>query len=116
LPDFLGVLPLALATCRTQTFSSRTSMTTFSTCLPYDPNRLLDHLREWTGATSDHALSILLRLSPQLVRSMRIGRLPVRISILLSMAECVGKNIDELRSVLGDRRRKARMPSIVRAA
>ena len=89
-------------------------MNNFVTSMPYDPNRLLDCLREWTGATSDHALAILLRLSPQLVRGMRIGRLPVRISILLSMAECVGKSIDELRCVLGDRRRKARMPSIGR--
>jgi hypothetical protein len=88
----------------------------FNASLPYDPNRLLDRLYEWTGATSDLALARLLHLSPQVIRGIREGQLALRASILVPMAECVGKSIDELREVLGDRRRKARMPTLARAA
>jgi hypothetical protein len=76
----------------------------------YDPNRLLDTLLSWLGITDDRMLSRTLRLSPEVIRNLRSGSIPVRPSILVSMAECAGTSIDELRHVLGDRRRKARMP------
>lgn len=83
---------------------------------PYDPNRLLDTLWEWLGISSDRVLSAILHVSPQVIRNLRSGRLPVRASILLMMAECVGRGIAELRHVLGDRRRKARMSCSIRMA
>lgn len=88
----------------------------FNATLSYDPNRLLDRLCVWTGTNSDLALARLLHLSPQVIRAIREGKMPIRASILIPMAECVGKSIDELRAVLGDRRRKARMPSLASAA
>jgi hypothetical protein len=84
--------------------------------LSYDPNRLLDRLYDWTGIADDLDLARLLHVSPQVIHAIRKGQLPIRVSILVPMAECVGKSMDELRAVLGDRRRKARMPSIVRTA
>ncbi|MDB5839281.1 MAG: hypothetical protein JWQ23_1233 [Herminiimonas sp.] len=77
--------------------------------LPYNPDRLLDTLLQWLGVSSDKMLSRLLHLSPGVIRGIRAGFVPVRPSILFSMAECAGKSIDELRHVLGDRRSKARM-------
>lgn len=84
--------------------------------LQYDPNRLLDTLSKWLGINSDRMLSRILQISPQIIRSIRTGRLPVRASLLLSMAECAGTSIDELRRILGDRRRKARMSFGISAA
>lgn len=90
-------------------------MYSLNASLSYDPNRLLDRLHDWAGTASDLGLARLLHLSPQVIRAIRKGQLPIRASILVPMAECVGKSIDELRGVLGDRRRKSRMPSLVRA-
>jgi len=77
--------------------------------LTYDPNRLLDTLSAWLGAKSDRMLSRMLRLSLALIQRLRTGHLPVRVSILSSMAEAAGKSIEELRRVLGERRSKVRM-------
>jgi len=77
--------------------------------LAYDPNRLLDAVAQRLGIHGDRMLSRMLQLSLQIIRGMRAGQLPVRASILLSMAESVGTSIDDLRQILGDRRSKARM-------
>jgi len=91
-------------------------MHTLALPLPYDPNRLLDTLTTWLDASTDKALARILRLSPLVIRGMRTGHLPVRASILTLMSEAAGKSIDELRPVLGDRRKKARMMCSARAA
>ncbi|HJV88601.1 MAG TPA: hypothetical protein VJ698_24260 [Noviherbaspirillum sp.] len=75
----------------------------------YDPNRLIDALSDWLGITGDAMLSRALKISPQVLKKLRTGRIPLRPSILVSMADCAGRSIDELRCVLGERRRKARM-------
>jgi hypothetical protein len=80
-----------------------------SRLLPYDPNRLFDTIAERLGTSGDRMLSRMLQLSFQVIRGMRSGRLPVRASILLSIAERAGTSVDELRHILGDRRSKARM-------
>lgn len=77
--------------------------------LAYDPNRLLDTVAQRLGISGDRMLSRMLQLSLQIVRGMRAGRLPVRASILLAIAECIGASVEELRHILGDRRSKARM-------
>jgi hypothetical protein len=82
----------------------------------YNPNRLLDTLEQWLGIDSDETLSRMLRVSPQIIRGIRSGRRPVQASILLAMAEGAGTTIDELRRILGDRRRKARMACCIRTA
>lgn len=75
----------------------------------YDPNRLLDTLSIRLGIDSDRMLSHVLHVSPQVIRNIRCGRLPVPTSILLAMAESAGASIEELRRVLGDRRSRVRM-------
>lgn len=85
------------------------AMSELNASLSYDPNRLLDTLLAWTGVNSDRKLSRLLQISPFVLRSIRAGSLPLRAFVLAAMAESVGKSIDELRRVLGERRRKARM-------
>jgi hypothetical protein len=75
----------------------------------YDPNRLLDALSMRLGSANDRMLSSMLRMSPEIIKSIRSGRLPLRASLLLSMAESVGISIEELRLVLGDRRATSRM-------
>jgi len=87
-----------------------------NTPLPYDPNRLFDALASWLGATTDKVLSRRLRLSPAVIDAIRCGRVPVRASILAAIAERAGRSIDELRCVLGDRRRKMRMSCSIQAA
>jgi hypothetical protein len=75
----------------------------------YDPNRLLDTLLDWLQVSSDRKLAQVLQISLTLIRKMRAGRLPVRAVVLYRMAECAGRSIEELRLVLGDRRRKVRV-------
>lgn len=84
-----------------------------STTASYDPNRLLDTVAAWLGIADDRALSRLIGLSPGIIRGLRAGRLPVRASILTLMADYAGKSVEELRSVLGDRRSRARMRPIM---
>lgn len=75
----------------------------------YAPNRLLTMLAQWFNASSDHELSGKLQVSPQVIRGIRSGDIAVSPSLLLLMAECAGRTADELRGLLGERRRKARM-------
>lgn len=75
----------------------------------YDPNRLLDALLGWLNISSDRKLARVLQISYTLIQKIRAGSLPVRAVVLHRMAECAGKNIEELRLVLGDRRRKVRV-------
>lgn len=82
----------------------------------YDPSRLLDTLAAWLGVTTDKSLARMLRLSPQVIRAMRTGLLPVRASILALMAEAVERSVNELRWILGDRRRTERMSCCGRTA
>jgi predicted HTH domain antitoxin len=75
----------------------------------YNPNRLLDTLLDWLKVSNDKKLSRVLQISHTIIQKMRAGRLPVRAVILYRMAECAGRSIEELRLVLGDRRRKMRL-------
>ncbi|GIZ53367.1 hypothetical protein [Noviherbaspirillum aridicola] len=78
--------------------------------ISYAPNRLLDTLAEWLRAANDRQLSRLLQISLPVIQGIRSGRISLSPSLLLMMAECAGKTVDELRQVLGERRSKARMP------
>ncbi|NEX60375.1 hypothetical protein [Noviherbaspirillum galbum] len=89
---------------------SKHQETSLPASLPYDPNRLLDALLAWMQLDDDNKLARALRLSPELIKSIRHGRLPIRPTLLMLMAEHAGRSLDELRQILGDRRSKARMP------
>lgn len=72
------------------------------------PDRLLTKLAEWLQADTDRELSRTLQISPQVIRALRAGRIAVSPSLLLLMAEAAGKRVDDLRELLGERRRRAR--------
>ncbi|HEY8608042.1 MAG TPA: hypothetical protein VIM12_13085 [Noviherbaspirillum sp.] len=88
--------------------------------LSYAPDRLLDTLASWLHAANDRQLSRLLQISLPVIQGIRSGRISVSPSLLLLMAECAGRTVEELRTVLGERRMRARMfhkiPPIHRAA
>lgn len=75
----------------------------------YNPNRLLDTLLIWLNVSSDKKLSRVLQISLTIIQNIRTGSVPVRAVVLYRMAECAGKSMEELRLVLGDRRRKVRV-------
>jgi hypothetical protein len=75
----------------------------------YDPNRLLDMVMQKMEVASDEALTARLRVSSDLLRSLRAGTLPVAASMLIWMSEISGMTVAELRRVLGDRRAKFRL-------
>ncbi|MEC4719834.1 hypothetical protein RY831_11790 [Noviherbaspirillum sp. CPCC 100848] len=79
----------------------------------YDPNRLLNTLMERLGLPSDKELSQRLNISTKVLRKIRTGELTISASMLLWMAECAQTTIEELRSILGDRRRKLRLSYVI---
>lgn len=94
----------------TQSTAAQDAATPSSTMqTEYDPNRLLDTLMKRLGITSDKTLSRRLQIAKHVICNIRTGRLPIGASMLLWMAEATGTSINELRSILGDRRAKARL-------
>lgn len=79
----------------------------------YDPNRLLNTLMERLSIPSDKELSQRLNVSTKVLRKIRTGELTISASMLLWMAECAQTTIEELRSILGDRRRKLRLSYVI---
>lgn len=75
----------------------------------YAPERLLDTLANWLRAANDRQLSRLLQISLPVIQGIRSGRITVSPSLLLMMADRVDRTVEDLRNVLGERRRKARM-------
>ncbi|WP_211460506.1 hypothetical protein [Collimonas silvisoli] len=72
----------------------------------YDPNRLLDALIEKMHLKYDVALSRLLEVDPPVISAIRHRRLPIGPTLLISMHEASGLTIAELRSLMGDHRKK----------
>jgi hypothetical protein len=75
----------------------------------YDPNHLLDELIAQMHLKNDAALSRALEVGPPVISKIRHRRLPVGASLLIRMHETSGKDIHELRELMGDRRRKYRL-------
>ncbi|MFZ6800520.1 hypothetical protein [Undibacterium sp. Di24W] len=76
----------------------------------YDPNTLLDTLIKTLGIKNDAALSRALEVAPPVISKIRHKILPVGPSLLIRMHEESGISIKEIRSLMGDRRSKFRMP------
>lgn len=79
----------------------------------YDPGRLLTHLIYILQLKNDIALSKTLRVSNSLLRAIREQKLAIAGAILIQMHEVSKLSINELRSLMGDRRRTCRMPVIL---
>ena len=57
---------------------------------------------------NDAALSRMLEVAPPIISKIRNRRLPVGASMLIRMHDTSGISIQELRSLMGDRREKQR--------
>nr|WP_315218240.1 hypothetical protein [uncultured Duganella sp.] len=80
----------------------------------YDPNRLLDALLARLGLKNDAALSRLLGVEAPTISKIRHHRVRVGPAILLRMHEVSDLSIEELRSLMGDRRARLRLPAGMR--
>ncbi|MEB0033119.1 hypothetical protein QN372_20475 [Undibacterium sp. RTI2.1] len=72
--------------------------------LNYDPNTLLNVLKEHLGLKNDSALSRALEVPPPVISNIRYGRLPVGATLLINMHEVTGIHIKQLRALMGDLR------------
>lgn len=77
--------------------------------LKYDPNHFIDQLATRLQAKNDAALCRQLEISPPLISKIRHKRLPIGASLLIRAHEVTGLAIAELRTLMGDRRRKYRI-------
>lgn len=75
----------------------------------YDPDLLLDELRQRLGLRNDAQLSRVLEVAPPVISKIRHRRLPVGASLLIRMHEVSEISIRDLRNLMGDRRDKFRM-------
>ena len=75
----------------------------------YNPNHLLDTLREKMKLKNDAALSRALEVAPPVISKIRHRTLPVGASLLIRMHEVSNLSIRELRVLMGDRREKFRI-------
>lgn len=75
----------------------------------YDPNRLLDHIVEKLQLKNDAALSRLLQVEAPTISKIRHRKLRVGAGMLLRLHEVSNLSIQELRELMGDRRRRLRV-------
>jgi hypothetical protein len=75
----------------------------------YDPNHFIDELAARLRAKNDAALCRMLGVEPPLVSKIRHKRLPIGAPLLIRVHEVTGLGIDDLRQMMGDRRRKYRI-------
>jgi|GEM_PF-7117090 hypothetical protein len=75
----------------------------------YDPNNLLDFVKDTLGAADEPVLAHRLGIALPLLRGMRANQVPLGASILMRMAEITSVNITALRSIAGDRRARVRI-------
>jgi hypothetical protein len=74
----------------------------------YDPNRLLDALKEAMKLESDLALAELLEIPHAVISQIRHRGYPMSPSILIRMHEVSSLSIREMREIIGDRRKRVR--------
>lgn len=75
----------------------------------YDPDNLLTSIIKKLHLKNDAALSRALEVAPPMISKIRHRRLPVGASMLIRMHEVTNLSIEDLRSMMGDRRRKFRI-------
>lgn len=74
----------------------------------YDPNRLIDAIKDMLHLDSDIALSQVLEVPPLVISHIRYRGYPVAPSILIRMHDITHISIQDLRDLMGDRRRTVR--------
>lgn len=78
----------------------------------YNPDHLLDTLREKLELRNDAGLSRALEVEPPVISKIRHRKLPVGASMLIRMHEVSNLSIKELRKLMGDRRDRFRMSAV----
>lgn len=84
------------------------NMTKDDDVVEYNPDRLLDALREQFSVESDAALCRLLGVRPAVLSLIRNRKRSVGACLMVRMHELSGLKVAELRKLLGDRRQKFR--------
>lgn len=103
-PQHAGIFFFVLKDAMQQEFSHQ------FTYRHYDPNRLLDTLQQRLGASNDHELAQRLHIARKTIDKIRSGSLQLSATLLLCMAECAATSMEELRAIVGDRRKTLRLP------
>lgn len=75
-----------------------------SSDLNYNPNPLLDAIKEHLNLKNGAALSRILEVAPPVISKIRHAKLPVGATLLISMHEVTHIKIKKLRALMGDRR------------
>ena len=77
----------------------------------YNPNALLDSLKDLMKLKNDAALSLALDIQPPVLSKIRHYRMPVSGAVLLRMHEVSNVSVTDLQAMMGDRRAKFRLSS-----
>ena len=77
----------------------------------YNPNALLDSLKDLMKLKNDAALSLALDIQPPVLSKIRHYRMPVSGAVLLRMHEVSNVSVIDLQAMMGDRRAKFRLSS-----
>lgn len=77
----------------------------------YEPNKLLDALKDILGSKNDAALSRTLEIAPPILSKIRHHRLPVSAALLIRMHDVTDLSVSDLQGMMGDRRGKFRLSS-----
>lgn len=77
----------------------------------YEPNKLLDDLKDILGSKNDAALSRTLEIAPPVLSKIRHHRLPVSAALLIRMHDITELSVSDLQGMMGDRRKKFRLSS-----
>lgn len=72
----------------------------------FEPSQLLDGLIMHMGLKNDAALARALEIAPPLISKVRHRTLPVSAAVLIRMHDVSGLSIRDLRSLMGDHRRR----------
>jgi len=75
----------------------------------FNPNNLLDFLIKTMNLSGDGALAKELKVAKPIIDKIRSGDIPVGGSILLWMHEATGISIEELRTLMRDKRTASRL-------
>jgi hypothetical protein len=77
----------------------------------YEPNNLLDALKDILGSKNDAALSRTLKVASPIISKIRHHRLPVSAGLLIRMHDVTDLSVSDLQGMMGDRRSKFRLSS-----
>lgn len=81
---------------------------TLNAQLSYDPGRLLDAVASMLGLTNDVTLAAKLEVPASLIVQIRRRGYPVGPSLLIRMNELTTLSMNDLRNLMGDRRKSVR--------